>query len=422
MRIITSVAILVATTAATSPAQRPPASLELTLDEAMSLSAHGSPDVVAQRARVGLAEARLLGARTPRALDPELTVGLAHRDGSDEPWEPGVEFAQAFEPAARRHARIEGAVAGVARQRALARDAARRLAGRAGRAFVNGLAARERLALERERLDLTRRVRVLAERRHAAGDVGGLDVALAQAAEGRGRAAVEAARADALLWHAELAGALGVPWDREVVLVGDLRSAATEPRGARLRAAADRADLQALRAGLREAEAELELGRAARRADIGFFAGWEREESADVLSGGLTIRFARAGRGRELIASGHARRDWLRAELGAREHQALTSLAAALERHAVLSAAVAAHEREVAPAARRTLDLTRVAYEEGALAITGLLAAQAEAIGVRLAHVDLLTEAALAALEARIVAGDVPSGDPLAPLPTEVKP
>src|SRR5690606_5678596 len=158
---------------------------------------------------------------------------------------------------------------------------------------------------------------------------------------------------------------LGLGVSADLVLRGELRALGTsrtapgEPF--------ERPDLRVLRAAIAQAEAEAALGRADRVPNVALGAAYEREESADVVQGTLTIELPLFDHGQATTVVAEARRDRLRAELAAAERSASMEIRTASETAERLSAAVQRFEQGRLETIARNALLATGSYEAGAI-------------------------------------------------------
>jgi cobalt-zinc-cadmium efflux system outer membrane protein len=149
---------------------------------------------------------------------------------------------------------------------------------------------------------------------------------------------------------------LRLPMNEPLELRGSLDLSAPLPLDGLRAAVADRPDLVALRAETREAEAQIQLGRALRRPDLG---GYERDERDTILLGGLAITLPTFQRGQGTLAAGAARASRARLQLETTQQAALAELETAYavyHQHATLAGTLVS---EVEPSLDDNQDLAR---------------------------------------------------------------
>src|SRR5258708_36203271 len=177
------------------------------------------------------------------------------------------------------------ATAGVEQATAGSGEATRLLLREVSMAFMRALTASERLHLSRESESVANELSDVADRRYKAGDVPILDVNLAHSERSRARAESSAMAAELSMATGELRSLLGMRWNEPLSVQGDLRKNPQYELERLVESAADRPDLSALRAGLREAEAEYRLGRGFFRPDLALGGGPERGGSPPPRGG-----------------------------------------------------------------------------------------------------------------------------------------
>lgn len=401
-RAVSGAVVLVLAWCGTAAAQAPEPWV-LTLDAALSRARERAPAVIEARARVPIARGAVVEARPWQPYDPEIEVAGGARLLDDR---TALEFegsiGQRFELGGQRGARVAAAEARVAAASAEADDAVRRALAETAAAFHRAAYAEQRLAVLREASELAAALRDVAERRHAAGDVGVLDVHVGRLGAARADAQVLSAEAERRAAIGDLRALLAIEAGREIRVRIEERTSVPSLE-ALLRAARRRADLRALEAEARAGAAEVELGDAMGWPDLGLFARYAREEDAHVVMGGLSLTLPLYGRGDGARATGIARRDAAQAVRAARIVALEAALRADHEAWQTARAAAARFEDAALRSLEESLSAARRAYEAGGVALAELLAFSREMIDARLVQVELSLEAALlgVALEAR---------------------
>jgi cobalt-zinc-cadmium efflux system outer membrane protein len=163
----------------------------------------------------------------------------------------------------------------------------------------------------------------------------------------------------------------------------------------------------ALRADAREADAQIQLGRALQRPDLGFRIGYEREETDNIVLGGLTITLPAFQRGQGTLAAGSARASRARLELETARQMAMADLETAYavhQQHATLAATLVS---EAGPSLDDNQNLARRSYEAGELNLMALLLIRRDALDTRTLMIDRRLDAARSRVEIDYVAGVV---------------
>jgi outer membrane protein, heavy metal efflux system len=370
----------------------------LTLASVLARARERAPQVV--NARLGLEEVRgrLLGASLRLQSNPELDVGFGHRSATEQgflDFELGV--AQRFEPRARRSARIGGATAAIAQGQARLDETTRLALRSAAAAFYRALHAEERITVLDATRDLSANVLSVAERRFRAGDIAVLDVNLARASLARGRAERQAADAARVAALGELKLLLAL--DGDVTVAGTLTPPADVALDTALADAAARPELRELEAALREAEAEVRLGEAFKKPELGFGARFSREEGDRILFGGLTISLPASSSGQELRAVGSARAARVRAEIDAARRRIALEVRTAFDAFTRRQDAVRILATEAVAGLDENDTLTTRSFDVGQIGLPDLLLIRREILDTRSQYLDALLEAALARVE-----------------------
>ena len=189
----------------------------ISLQEALARAREQSPAIVSARLSQDEARARLAGASVRLTSNPQLEGAVGNRDGQ------GVRFtdfelgiSQAFEPGARRSARLDGANAAMALSSAQTEEATRLVLRDVSLAYYRLAHADGRIRLLNGAEDVAMRLFTVAERRFQAGDIAVLDVNLSRAALARVRAEREGAEAEKAQAAGELRQLLRLVDDVEI--------------------------------------------------------------------------------------------------------------------------------------------------------------------------------------------------------------
>lgn len=377
--------------------------LTIDLRTAVSRARAHAPTVVAAVGRIDEARAAREGASVWLVQNPQLSVAAGPKFGDGAGPKIMGQVTQQL-GAARRGARLDAAAAGVDHARATS-DGARSDVG-----FAAAIAWSEARAAELE-IELARRGEAIAaraldgtQRRRKAGEVGDLDVELARVAMGQARAAVASARAT----HAEAVGTLAAligagPADT-IALTGSLEPPPLDLDALRAKVPA-RADVRALEAERRLADAELTLAIANGRPDLGLWVAFEREEGSSEILGGVVLTLPMWNRAQGDKAAARARERRTSAEraavLGAASRRVLDAYAAYAHARDALQIIV----RDVEPALTAAERLADQALDAGQISVGVYVIGQAELLSARHAHLDRRLALARLAAVARQVAG-----------------
>jgi len=374
----------------------------LTLEAALARARTHSPALLAARARVEEARARLRGASRPRD-NPQLE-GAAGRRESGAAWDLEVGLSQPLELGGRRKARVAGAQAALERDLALAEDALRRALRDVTAVFLSASGATERLRVAEATATYADEILRIAQRRHEQGDVATLDVNLAQSGLARARADVHSVAASEAAALGTLRALLNLEPERPLTLDFPSSRAPVPELATLMESASQRADLRALTAELKEAEADIRLGKSLAWPEVAPGVRYERDEGTNVLWGGLTLSLPFLNRGQETREVGEARVQRVRGELEALRATIRNEVQAAWTVYALRQKA--ADELQAQEAALDDNEtLARRSYEVGQIGLGELLLVRRETAEVRAALLERLTEAAEARLELDTRAG-----------------
>jgi cobalt-zinc-cadmium efflux system outer membrane protein len=378
----------------------------LTLQDTIDRARDQAGAVVIARARVAEAEAGVIDPSARFRDNPLLEGAAGPRTGSGTRG-VDVEFgvSQQFETGGQRQARIAAANATVDRQRAEGQRSVRDVVFDAASAFVDALAATERLQIAEGADTIARELLNASERRFALGDIAPVDVNLARIDAARSTATLVAARADLTGAAGALRALLRIPATEPIELRGSLDLAPPPPLE-RLEGSVDRRpEFAVWQAEVREADAQVQLGRALGRPDLGFRAAYAREESDTIVLGGLTVTFPAFQTGRGTVAAGLAKANRARTEAEIARQVAVARLRTAYavyEQHAALSVAL---EKDAGPSLADNEILARRSYEAGEMNLMDSLLIRRDAVDTRLTIVDRRLDAARSRLAVDFIAG-----------------
>lgn len=378
----------------------------LTLDGALRLARQRAPAVLSAGARVEEARGRLTGAAVLLQNNPLVQTSLGHRTSErGDYFDADLALTQVFELGGQRGARVRAAEAGVDRTRAASDDVTRRLLRDVAVAFLRSLYVEQRLRLATHTETLAEEIVRISERRRTAGDAADLDVNIARTALARARSETRAAEAEREASLGDLRLLLGLGTDEPLAVAGDLADRRRYELQALMARAPERADLRALVAGEREADAERRLGEGLAWPDLGLGVRYEREEGANAILGTLTLTLPVFNHGQGLRAESAARARRVRLELDAGQRVVSVEVRTAFAVYGRRVAAVEEIEREALTALDETERRSQRAYESGQISLTDMLLLRREMLETRRSHLERLLEAAVAGVELEAAAG-----------------
>lgn len=380
----------------------------MTLDEALALARERGAEVVLARGRVEEARARQARAGRRFQENPVLEVDGGYRRAEEDFLDFEAAVSQGLYGGRRRAARFAGAEAALDRAQAEMDDARRLLLRDVRAAFVRALGSGDRAALLARSRQAADQLLAATERRYEAGEATALEINRARTTAASARAAEAAAAAETGDALAELKGLLGLPAGEAVTVQGSLATLPLPELETLLASLDRRPDLRALAAELREAEAEVLLGRTLARPGLGVRGGVGREEGAEVVTACIVVSLPVHDRGREAVAGAEARAAALRQALQISRGAAEAEVRG---RHAALSRRLdAARELEgtALPALEDNEGLALKSFEAGEIDLGELLLIRREILETRFTYLDRLLEAALTRFELETAAGALP--------------
>lgn len=379
----------------------------LTLDGALALARAQAPDLEAARLRVDEVRGRLSGASILLRENPVLEAVTGPAASGRSRGAVELTLSQGFEIGGRRGARIAGARADVERAVAEGENAARLLVGAVGAAFLRTLHAQESRRLTASAEDLAAETLRITERRFQAGDVPVLHANVARAGLARARSESRSAEAALEAARGELAAWLGVEISALPAVGGDLRERGRFEAAAADTGPGERADVRALGAELRQAEAERRLGRALAWPEVGLEVRYERpEEGPGSVLGGLTLSLPLFDRGQGTRVEAEARARRLRVEVEASRRRAAVEWATAVAAYRRRVEAVVEQEQAM-PLVEENEALARRSYEVGQIGLAELIVVFGETLDARVEYLQRLLDAAVAGIELEVAGGGV---------------
>lgn len=373
----------------------------ITLEQVLDAVRERSPVLQTARARIDEATGHLVGAAAWQA-NPELEAAVGPRFGATDSDTDSVDWSvgasQRFELGGKRRARIDGATARAEAASLRAEDAERLALHDAATAYLQLLYWQHRSELARRNVDLADDLARIARRRVELGAAGGIEESLAAVALLGAQADAAQSLAVRTQTQIRLTALLGVPADTRYAPRDSLAAVALAAATDTPTATEERADVLALRAEERAADAEIAAVRAARVPDVALGAAYEREEKNDIVQATIGIELPLLDRGQGQAAIAAARRQRLRLAAAATERTVTAERAAADAAVAVLGDAAQRIDRAQGELLERTLTMIRRSYAAGDAPLAEVLAVRREVVAAELDHAALL----LAAAEARI--------------------
>src|SRR5215475_3768962 len=290
----------------------------LTYEQALERARSRAPLILSAQDRIAEARGRLLGAKVLLRDNPVLSFsgGPRYTNGSDL-IDSEVGLSQSFELGGRRRSRIEEAQADVDREAAASRNTVRQLLGDVSIAFWQAVAAGEQVRVSGNANQVALELRDSMQKRYEAGDVAVLDLNIARTAAGRAQNALRRAESEQARALGELRILLGMTSSELLVVQGNLTEHNPYDLNQLIAEATKRPDLEATAAELRQAEADVQLGRGSAWPDVGLGFRYGRDEGDKIARGELSFTLPVFSRGQDLRATGEARSTRLRRELQA---------------------------------------------------------------------------------------------------------
>lgn len=347
----------------------------LTLPQALAEAEARSPSILAARARIEAAEARLgqAGVRS----NPELSVELEDAFGTGDlagvrSAELTVSVSQRLDLFGRRRARVGAAEAALTAERLRLTVARADLAQAVREAFAQAATARDRLFVVREELERARELARVAGLLVEVGREPPLRALRARSAAAQAEAALRVAEAEDQATRRTLSALFGVGAVADAV-EGDLADVTPVTTAPEQTLEVRLADLELL-----AAEAEVRQQQVAARLDPSVGIGVRRNQELDDfgLVAGVSVPIPIFDRNRGNIAAARAGVRTAEANRAAALATATARLANAQTALTGANARLSALEGAAIPEAAEAVRLSELAYRAGKIGLQELLAAQ----------------------------------------------
>ena len=384
----------------------PSDTLRLTLEAAERMALDRNGLVLAAQARIAAARGNLRQARA-FAANPQAEFEALNVEGELGGYRTAI--TQELEIGGQRSARAAAASAQLAADEYLSVDAARAVQRDAHATFFRTVAARERVKVMEQIIDLQNDLLTAVRTQLAEGEISTLEANLAEVEFGRARAKLLAARRLAADSEYELRTLLALPPQQPIAVIAPglalpLTTLDTDTLIAR--AVAERPDLAALRASVTVAErtATLESRAAIPNPTVGLLA--EREDATGQTQLGFVVGLPIPLWNRNRGATAARRADVTRAqaERAAADVRIRNEVASAAEAFAFARQELEILESAVLVPARENQRLLEIAYREGKSDLPTILLLRNQLLEAELDYLDawLAARTALANLEAAI--------------------
>lgn len=381
----------------------------LTIDEALALARDRAASVVLAQGRTAEARARQDQAGRRFQENPTVEVNGGYRRAGQAEKDDFLDFeaavTQDLSAGRQRTARLAGTQAALDRAEAEVAEARRLLLRDVRTTFARALAAHDRARFLERSAQAADDLLTTTERQFDAGEATALALNRSRIAAASARAEQGTAEAEGDAALAELKALLGLSAGETVEIRGNLASPSPVELDPLLAGLDQRPDLRALAAELREAEAEVLLGRSMARPELGVRGALAREEGAEIVTAGVFVTLPIHNRGQQTVAVGEARATALRQALAAARRAAEAEVRG---RHAALTrqlAAVRELETTALPALDDNESLALKSFEAGEIDLGELLLIRREILETRLAWLERLLDASLTRFELESAAG-----------------
>lgn len=355
-----------------------------------------NPDLRAARLRIEEAAGR--NTQSGRLTNPEVGAQLNSRNGFREPGLT-VSLTQAFPLTNRLSLEKKVTQRDLEIARVEVADVKRRLVGDARQALIRFLATQEQRALRLQQISLAEELAASLKKAADKGELSSLDVGLVKLEVMQLKTEVRQLEAQLKAINGELKPLLGLPVE-EPITVGDRFQKLGGMNIANANVLA-RADLQAARMRIGEAQAQEDLERAKKYSDIevSIFAGLEREEDAPqgfeneaIIGIGFSLPLPFWNQNEGNIQEAGARLSRRKLELDALTKKAQHEVKAANDELKEWLTLVRQVDAELLPAAEKQYQLADKSYREGLTDIQTVLRSREKLLKLRQTRIDALSQ------------------------------
>ncbi len=388
LREVGVLALVVATVAGAARANE-----QLTLATATERALALSSDIGAAEAEVRAAQARLEGAATFLAANPELSARVGPRDNAGlRTIDYEAALSQRVELGGQRGVRLAATRASVGAAEARLAATRSRVAAEVREALGRASAASQRAAIALESQRFSEQAAAAAERRFQAGDVARIDVNSARVERGRAARGALEAEQERLAAVAELELLLGFePGMAPEVAPGleDGSSLPESPLDDLVREAlASRRDIAAARLDVAAAEEEASLAARSVIPSPALGISVAREEKATIVLGTLSIELPVFGRNQGERGATVARVQQTRIVVAALERRVTQEVRLAAERARSVRRLLDSYDPATAAALTEDLALATRAYVAGRIEFLRYQQVRRDAVDARRDRID----------------------------------
>lgn len=355
-----------------------------------------NPDLRAARLRIEEAAGR--NTQSGRLTNPEVGAQLNSRNGFREP-DLTVSLTQAFPLTNRLSLEKKVTQRDLEIARVEVADVKRRLVGDARQALIRFLATQEQRTLRLQQISLAEELASSLKKAADKGELSSLDVGLVKLEVMQLKTEVRQLEAQLKAINGELKPLLGLPVEKPIT-VGDRFQKLGGMNVANANVLA-RADLQAARMRIGEAQAQEDLERAKKYSDIevSIFAGLEREEDAPqgfeneaIIGIGFSLPLPFWNQNEGNIQEAGARLSRRKLELDALTKKAQHEVKAANDELKEWLTLVRQVDAELLPAAEKQYQLADKSYREGLTDIQTVLRSREKLLQLRQTRIDALSQ------------------------------
>ncbi len=388
--------------------------MRLTLEQAIKIALERNLELKAKSEELGIAEGRVIKSNLFLQNNPELEADMANKrlkkpeEGFNKNlFQPGVSVSQEFEIGGQPGYRREAARRNLGKVGFEVSDFGRSLRFRITELFLKLLNGKAKINQAEQTVDLKNRLHEASKDRLAAGDIPGVQLAIAEFELNRAKSELISLQREYEEILSRLRTDLVLEKEESVEPVGDLTRA---PLAASLdelfkSALEKRPDLAALEQEKKVTEAEELLTRAERIPNIKFGMFYEKDDKDNVVGGRVSIPLPFFDRKQGELREALSRKRIASLNYIQRRQALEKEVRAAFARFKLAERDVSYYPEGAMKKFDESLELYQRAYQEGAIDLADAIVFQNQVIEARLKFIDTLTVYNLSLAELRFQAG-----------------
>jgi len=388
--------------------------IKLDLPTAIRIALERNLELKGKSEELGIAEGRVIKSNLFLQNNPELEADMANKrlkkpeEGFNKNlFQPGVSLSQEFEIGGQPRYRREAAQRNLGKVAFEVSDFARALRFRVTELFLRLLNVKAKISQAEQIVDLKNRLYEASKDRLAAGDIPGVQLAIAEFELNRAKSELISLQREYEEFLSRLRTDLVLEKEESIEPVGELIRA---PLAASLdelfkSALEKRPDLSALEQEKKVTEAEELLTRAERTPNIKFGMFYEKDDKDNIVGGRVSIPLPFFDRKQGELREALSRKRIANLNYLQRRQALEKEVRAAFTRFKLAEKDLSYYPEGAMKRFDESLELYQRAYQEGAIDLADAIVFQNQVIEARLKFIDTLTVYNLSLAELRFQAG-----------------